>query len=114
MKYFRAEIVNGQLSMDRNEVRRSVRFMPKGQYLMILLRVDNNRTDREWQKLYRAILKEMSLDTGYGPAEMHEFAKADVLSEMELDSTTELDKDSWPEYMDRLGDWALEKFDFVM
>jgi hypothetical protein len=79
---------------------------------MVLIRMDNDRNEREWQKYYRVLLKEMALDTGYSPEEMHEFAKAEVLSDMELDSTTELDPISWCEYLERLGDWAMDKFGF--
>jgi hypothetical protein len=81
---------------------------------MVLIRTDNDRTEREWQKYYRIILKEMSNDTGHTPTEMHEFAKDEVLSEMELTSTTELDPITWKEYFERLGDWAFDKFDFVI
>lgn len=56
----------------------------------------------------------MSNDTGHTPTEMHEFAKDEVLSEMELTSTTELDPITWKEYFERLGDWAFDKFDFVI
>lgn len=113
-KYFNGEIVNGQLSMDRDQVRRTIRSMPEGQYLMILVRMDNDRDEREWQKWYRVLLKGMADDTGHSPEEMHEFAKAEVLSEMELDSTTQLNPASWREYIERLGDWALDKFGFVI
>lgn len=113
-KYFNAEIRNGRLVLDKQNFRNSVNVMPEGHYLLLLFRIDNNRTEREWQKLYRVLLKEMSMDIGHSPTEMHEFAKNDVLSEMNLSSTTELDTASWREYIERLGDWALDKFDFVI
>ena len=114
MKYFNADIVDGQLRMDRNHVRRVIRSMPEGQYLMVLIRMDNERTERDWQKWYRVLLKEMANDTGHSPDEMHEFAKHEVLSQMDLDSTTRLTPEGWREYIERLGDWAMEKFNFII
>lgn len=114
MKYFPAKIFDGQLSMDRNQVRRSVRSMPEGHYLMVLIRMDNDRDEREWQKFYRVILKEMSNDTGHSPTELHEIVKDQVLSKMGLTSTTQLNSVSWREYMELLGDWGFEHFEFVM
>lgn len=115
MKYFEAKVIDGQLSMDRNQVRKTVRFMPEGQYLMVLIRMDNERNERDWQKFYRVILKQMSEDTGHSPTELHDIVKNEVLFEkMELTSTTQLNSVTWREYMEHLGDWAFEHFDFVM
>jgi hypothetical protein len=114
MKYFNTEVRNGQLVLDKQKFRNSVKFTPEGHYLLLLIRMENDRTEREWQKWYRVLLKEMSFDTGHSPNEMHEFAKAEVLSTMELSSTTQLGPIEWREYIERLGDWALDKFDFVI
>lgn len=115
MIHFPAKIVDGKLSMDRDRVRSCVKHMHQGNYLMVLISMDNDRNEREWQKYYRVLLKQMSEDTGYSPSEMHEYAKTDVLSpKMGLDSTTELDSVLWREYIEHLGDWSLEKFDFVI
>lgn len=114
MKYFNADIVDGQLRMDRNHVRRVIRSMPEGQYLMVLIRMDNEKDERDWQKWYRVLLKEMSNDTGHSPSELHEIAKAEVLSKMQLTSTTQLSPALWREYIELLGDWSLECFDFII
>jgi len=101
--------------MDRDRVRKCVKEMRDGHYVMVLISMANNRSEREWQKYYRVLLKQMAEDTGYTPSEMHDFAKIDVLyPKLGLDSTTELDSIMWREYIEHLGDWSLEKFDFII
>ena len=115
MKYFTASVRDGQLVLDnKHKFRNYVKAVPGGHYLLVLIKTDNDRTDREWQKYYRVLLKEMALDTGHTPSEMHEFAKHEVLSKMDLTSTTQLDHLLWREYIEMLGDWALESFGFVI
>lgn len=115
MKYFKAEVRDGQLVLDnKHKFRNYVKAVPEGHYLLVLIKMDNDRTEREWQKFYRVLLKEMSLDTGHSASEMHEFAKQEVLSKMDFTSTTQLDHILWREYYERLCDWALESFGFVI
>jgi hypothetical protein len=68
MKYLHAEIRNdGKLYMDNERMRHAVSEMPPGQYLLTLISLENNRTEREWQNWYRVIIKEMANDTGHSP-----------------------------------------------
>lgn len=113
-KYFKAKVIDRQLILDRKLLKDSLRFAPEGNYLMILIRVENDRSKSDWQKYYRYLLKEMSEDSGYTPNTMHEFAKSDVLSKLHLTSTTDLDQSTWPIYIERLADWALDTLDFVI
>lgn len=113
MRYYKPTIKNGQFFLNKEKFRKSVSTMPDGNYLMILVKM-SDKDEREFQKWYRVLLKEMSLTTGHSPEEMHELAKADVLSEMGLSSTTELDTIGWNEYIERLAQWGLENFDFII
>ena len=55
----------------------------------------------------------MSIDTGNDPSEMHDICKDQVLSQMKIGSTTDLDAAKWAEYFERLREWSLENFDFI-
>ena len=110
----RAKISKSKLNVEQPSYNNAMKHMKDGDYLLLLVSLSNDRDVREWQRLYRAVLKQMSLDTGHTPSEMHDFAKDDVLSQMQLSSTTELDPIRWKEYIERLSEWALDKFGFII
>lgn len=116
MRHFAAQVKDGKLSVDRKLVDNMLKHTSDGNYLMVLISMDSERDEREWQKYYRVLLKQMSEDTGHSAVEMHEMAKADVLvPKMGLSSTTELDSVGWKEYVEHhLAEWSLESFDFVI
>lgn len=109
----RAKISKSKLNVEQPSYNNAMKHMKDGDYLLLLVSLNNDRNVREWQRLYRVILKQMSLDTGNDTTEMHEMCKDQVLSQMELGSTTELDPISWAEYFERLRVWAHENFDFI-
>ena len=109
----KVKIENDKLNVEQPSFGNALKYLKKGSYLMILTKVDEEKNVREWQKLYRVILKQMSIDTGNDPSEMHDICKDQVLSQMKIGSTTDLDAAKWAEYFERLREWSLENFDFI-
>lgn len=56
-----------------------------------------DRTEREFQNHYFAILGEWSLDTGWAKDELHQLVKKELFTELfdEEVSTADLDVESW-------------------
>lgn len=113
--HIETEIKDGQLLIDKKRFLSAIKHMWQGKYLLMLISLENDRNEREWQKYYRVLLKQMAIDTGHDATEMHDFAKEEVLQpQMNLTSTTELNPTLWKEYIEHLADWALDKFDFII
>jgi hypothetical protein len=111
--YWNAEIIKGRLETNKPAFVKAVKNCFDGKYLIALIRT-SNRDERQWQKYYRVILGEMSMELGYEKNELHEIVKADVLEEMGFSSTTELTAEDWTVFMERVKDWSHENFDFIM
>jgi hypothetical protein len=86
--------------------------MPDGSYLLLLLKTED-KTAREWQNYYFAIIGEWSLDTGYTKKELHHLIKDDLFPQL-FDgetSSTELDTDQWKILMWNLENYLILKFE---
>lgn len=110
-RYHRAEIKNGKFISDKQRFNDSMASMPDGQYLWCLIKTQD-RTPRDWQNYYFAVLGEWSLDTGYTKDNLHQMVKADLFPELFTEtSTTDLDADQWNMLIWNLENYLILKFE---
>jgi hypothetical protein len=111
-RYHKAEIKNGKFISDKQRFRQSIGSLPDGRYLFCLISTQD-RTPRDWQNYYFAILGEWSLDTGYTKDDLHQMIKSELFPQVfETEtSTTALDGDQWQILMWNLENWLILKFE---
>jgi hypothetical protein len=111
-RYHRAEIKDGKFISDKERFKQSIASMPDGKYLWCLIKTQD-RSPRDWQNYYFAILGEWSLDTGYTKDELHQMVKNELFPQLYEGkaSTTELDVDQWNMMMWNLENWLILKFE---
>lgn len=111
-RYHKAKIKNGEFVSDKRKFRETISTLPDGDYLFCLIKTED-RTPRDWQNYYFAILGEWSLDTGYAKGELHQMVKDQLFPQLydNFTSTTELDNDEWKIMMFNLENWLILKFE---
>lgn len=110
-RYHKAQIKDGKFISDRMKFREMISSMPDGSYLILLLKTED-KTPREWQNYYFAIIGEWSLDTGYTKDELHQMIKDELFPQLfKVSSTTDLDTDQWKMLMWNLENWLIIKFE---
>jgi hypothetical protein len=95
-QYHRATIKNGQFFSDKKVFNDRIKDLPDGNYLMLLIK-QFNRTVREWQNHYFAILGEWSNDMGWSKSDLHDYVKEHLFNELfgEEISTADLTEEQW-------------------
>lgn len=110
-KYQKAEVVKGKFISDKNRFKEMIANTPDGKYLFCLISIQD-RSPREWQNFYFAVLGQWSLDTGYTKDDLHQMAKDELFPELtDKTSTGDLDADEWNVIMWNLENWLILKFE---
>lgn len=113
-QYHKGKIKDGILVLSNKQQFRSlVKSSPDCDCLLFLLKT-SNRTQREWQEYYFAVLGAWSLDVGITKAELHELVKAELfqdLFDLDVASTTDMSNDEWNILMLNLENWLILKFE---
>lgn len=111
-RYHRAEISNGKFISDKERFKSTMATMPDGRYLFCLIKTQD-RTLRDWQNYYFAVLGEWSLDSGYSKDEIHQMVKTELFPQLyeQETSTRDLDEDQWNIMMWNLENWLILKFE---
>ena len=111
-RYHKAKIEKGKFVSNKERFKHMISTLPDGDYLFMLLKTQD-RTPRDWQNYYFAIVGEWSLDTGYTKDDLHQMVKAELFPQLyeSETSTTSLDSDQWQVLMWNLENWLILKFE---
>lgn len=114
MKQFHpACIEQGKLLVkDKSKFKSLVKNLPDGDYVMLLLS-QNDKSTRDCQNRYFAILGEWSLDVGETKSHLHEMVKNELFFDLfgEVASTTDLSADEWTVVFWNLENWLILKYE---
>jgi hypothetical protein len=112
IQYHKASIKNGKFQSDRKLFQERVASLPDGNYFLMLIK-QQDRTERDFQNHYFAILGEWSLDCGYTKEELHELIKEELFTEL-FDgaiSTSMLTVEQWNIVFLNLENFLILKFE---
>ena len=111
--YYKGTIKQGKFKLNNKKAfDSSVSHFRDGNYLVALLNL-TNKSQREWQAFYFAILGEWSNDVGLTKAELHDLVKSELfpdLFETET-STTDLSNEKWNILFFNLENFLILKFE---
>jgi hypothetical protein len=110
--YYRATVKDGKFKLRNSKVfNESIKYYQDGNYLVALYKM-TDKTTREWQQLYFAVLGEWSNDTGLTKDELHDMIKAELFDELfEKTSTTDLTNREWNILFINLENFLILKFE---
>lgn len=95
-QYHKATIKDGQFISDKKAFKERIKNLPDGNYFFVLIK-QFDRTTRECQNHYFAILGEWSQDMGWSKSELHDYVKEHLFTELfgEEISTANLTLEQW-------------------
>lgn len=111
--YYKGTIKNGKFNLNnRKAFDSSVSHLRDGNYLVALLNL-TNKSQREWQAFYFAVLGEWSNDVGLTKSELHDLVKSELFPDLfeNITSTTELSNTEWNILFFNLENFLLIKFE---
>src|SRR5688572_21213691 len=96
LQYHKAKVKDGKFISDKKLFRDRVSSLPDGNYFMVLIK-QFDRTPREWQNHYFALLGEWSNDMGWSKSDLHDYVKEHLFNELfdEEISTADLTIEQW-------------------
>lgn len=117
-QYHKCKIEGGKLILNKDKFSNAVSVLPEGSYLLTLTKV-SDRTIRESQNYYFAILTELSRHSGEEKQDLHEMVKGSVLKGMfprwkTLTTTKMKTTDQWDMFIFNLGIWAFKNYEFLI
>lgn len=111
IQYHGAELKKGKIKFFNREAKNIIATMPEGTYLVAILSM-NDKSTRDNQNRYFAILGEWSLSTGWTKEDLHDLVKEELFMEMFDDeiSTVDLTPEEWTMVFFQLENFLLRKF----
>ena len=112
-RYTSAHIKKGKLYINKKEeFNGAIKTMPDGNYIFCLIKL-NDKSNRDLQNQYFAILEEFSLSYGFTKMELHDLVKSELFPQLfdEETSTTELDNKQWNILLLNLESFLILKFE---
>lgn len=112
IQYHKAKIKDGKFYSNRKLFQQRVSSLPDGEYVLMLIKLQD-RTPREFQNHYFAILGEWSLDSGYSKDEIHQMVKEELFVDLFDDeiSTSDLTVEQWNIVFLNLENFLILKFE---
>lgn len=110
--YYKGVVKDGKFALkDRKSFDDSLRYYQDGSYLLVLYKM-TDKTTREWQQFYFAVLGEWSNDTGLTKDELHDLVKSELFPELfDATSTTDLTVKEWNVLFLNLENFLIIKFE---
>jgi len=112
IQYHKAKIKKGKFIADKKLFLQRVESLPDGDYFHCLIKL-SNRTQREYQNHYFAILGEWSQDFGWTKSELHDLVKEELFVNLfnEEISTADLTVEQWNIVFLNLENFLIIKFE---
>ncbi len=113
MNYYRGSIQDGKFKMaNRKAFEASIEHYPDGKYLVVLYKM-TEKTTREWQEYYFAVLGEWCNDFGISKDQLHDEVKTELFPELfeDITSTTNLTNEQWNILFLNLNNFLILKFE---
>lgn len=98
-----AKVLNGNIEI-------SLYGVPNGRYLCKLIPLNDNKSTREWQQYYFALVDLVSNHTGEYKQDIHSRFK----QEYGIESTKELDSEHWNEYILSFKNYIFNNLDIMI
>lgn len=111
-QYHKASIKGGKFFSNKKAFRERVETLPDGNYFMVLIK-QFDRTVREWQNHYFAVIGEWAQDMGWAKEELHDYVKENLFVELfdEPISAAKLTLEQWNIVFLNLENFLILKFE---